>query len=133
MALGAGRPSLREAERFWSKVTVVDDATSCWLWQAYISTNGYGEFRREFDGERYPLVKAHRWAYEYVIGPVPDGLDLDHLCRTRACVRPDHLEPVSRSENLRRGDMARTAPRSEAWKASRRATWARLKAGGSDG
>lgn len=45
---------------------------------------------------------AHRWSYEFHVGPIPEGLDLDHLCRNRGCVNPDHLEPVTREENIRR-------------------------------
>ena len=48
-------------------------------------------------------MAAHRFAYEMLVGPIPEGLDLDHLCRVRHCVNPNHLEPVTRSENLRRG------------------------------
>lgn len=82
-------------KRFWDKVDVGD----CWLWTAATST-GYGRF---WDGER--LVQAHRWAYETLVAPVPEGLDLDHMCRVRACVNPDHLQPVTRSTNLLRGNV----------------------------
>lgn len=85
-------------ERFWNKVNKTD---TCWLWTAAVNKpdpNGYGMF---WNGER--LVTAHRLAYIDAVGSIPDGADLDHLCRVRRCVRPDHLEPVSRSENLIRG------------------------------
>lgn len=49
---------------------------------------------------------AHRVAYEEIMGPVPEGLELDHLCRTRSCVNPSHLEPVTHRENMNRGDVA---------------------------
>lgn len=93
-------------ERFWSKVDYGAD-DECWLWTGAIG-NGYGRFtigRKE--------VRAHRWAYEALVGPVPPSLDIDHLCRVRACVNPAHLEPVSRRENLLRGDTitARNAAR----------------------
>lgn len=70
----------------------------CWEWTGCLQPNGYGQF---WNGTR--VVKSHRWAYEHLVGPIPAGLDLDHLCRNRGCCNPDHLEPVTRSENLRRG------------------------------
>ncbi len=87
------------AERFWPKV---DKSGECWVWTASRVGNGYGEF---WDGKR--KVAAHRWAYENLVGPIPEGMQLDHLCRTRLCVRADHLEPVTQQENIRRGDSGR--------------------------
>lgn len=69
----------------------------CWVWQLAVS-GGYGMCGR--DGKMWG---AHRWYYVQAHGPVPDGLQLDHLCRNRLCVNPDHLEPVSQAENVRRG------------------------------
>lgn len=83
------------AERFWSKV---EKTATCWLWRAARDRDGYGAFRI---GHR--TVRAHRWAYEQLVGPIPEGLEPDHLCRNHACVNPDHLEPVTHKENLRRG------------------------------
>lgn len=71
--------------------------SDCWLWTGYVAAGGYGEFH--LAGR---TRKAHRVAYELLVGPVPEGLDLDHLCRVRRCVNPEHLEPVTRQENLRR-------------------------------
>lgn len=73
--------------------------SGCWLWTGARNDSGYG--RVGIGGSRTGAV--HRVAYELLIGPVPAALDLDHLCRVRHCFNPKHLEPVTRSENLRRG------------------------------
>ena len=73
--------------------------TPCWLWTGRQNRNGYGRLR--LNG-REPV--AHRAAWECVIGPVPNGLLLDHLCRVRLCCRPDHLEPVTPLVNTMRGE-----------------------------
>lgn len=73
----------------------------CWLWQRSLSPDGYGW--ASLDRRTH---QAHRLVYTLTIGPVPEGLVLDHLCRVRHCVNPDHLEPVTGTENLRRGNNA---------------------------
>lgn len=91
-------------ERFWSKVSP-EPNSGCWLWTAATTKNGYGKI--DMAGR---TRDAHRLAYETLVGPVPAGLELDHRCRTRCCVNPAHLEPVTRSENVRRssiGDVLR--------------------------
>jgi hypothetical protein len=77
-------------------------ATPCWVWLRACDSHGYGSL---WDKGR--CLKAHRALYERHVGPVPDGLDLDHLCRNPPCVNPDHLEVVTRAENTRRGQAAR--------------------------
>jgi hypothetical protein len=91
----------RLPRRFWSKVAV-NGNTGCWEWTA-AKTNGYGRYgigpRRD-----YHLLVAHRYAYSVLIGPVPDEMHCDHLCRNRQCVNPAHLEVVTQRENKLRGD-----------------------------
>lgn len=89
------------AERFWSKVART--SSGCLVWTGYCNENGYGYFR--IDHER--IYRAHRFAYQMEVGPIPDGLELDHLCRVRNCVNPEHLEPVTAVENMRRAIEAR--------------------------
>jgi hypothetical protein len=88
------------ADRFWAHVEKTD---SCWLWAGNIRSDGYG--RMMFQSKRR-LV--HRIAYELLIGPIPEGLTIDHVwargCRYRRCVNPDHLEAVPIRENILRGN-----------------------------
>ena len=74
----------------------------CWEWTGSKTRNGYGQLRIE----QKPMM-AHRALYEYFVADIPAGLDLDHLCRNRACVNPWHMEPVTRSINLKRGRVGR--------------------------
>jgi len=85
--------------RFWAKVQ--ESGEGCWEWTASKSAGGYGKFSRPGHGNGWDY--AHRVAYVALVGEVGEGLDLDHLCRVRHCVNPEHLEPVTRKENLRRG------------------------------
>lgn len=84
------------ASRFFRRI---DKTESCWLWTGRKNRGGYG--RLTINGT---TTGAHRWSYEYHVGPIPEGLVIDHLCRTRACVNPAHLEPVTNTENIRRGE-----------------------------
>lgn len=84
-------------DRFEAKA-LADDIGDCIIWVGARSKGGYGQLRVD-----YRLEYAHRLAYEQFVGPVPEGTEIDHLCRVRSCVNPEHLEPVTRRENLRRG------------------------------
>lgn len=77
------------------------DADGCWTWTAATQSRGYGSVGLA-DGTGKTAL-AHRVAYEHAVGPIPDGMTIDHLCRNRKCVNPDHLEVVTRPENIRRG------------------------------
>lgn len=86
--------ALPRRERFWTRV---DKSGECWLWVGSLDQDGYGKYGR-------PTMRAHIFAYTTEVGPVPDGLELDHLCRNRRCVRPLHLEPVTNAVNVLRGE-----------------------------
>ena len=84
----------------------------CWTWTGEMSHNGYGRFIIEYGGRGKPRIRqaAHRWLYHETVEKLDDKVTLDHLCRNRLCVNPDHLEPVSIGENIRRGgNAAKTA------------------------
>ena len=74
------------------------DPTGCWIYTGCLTSRGYGHIRF---GKTMKMV--HRVMFEHQKGPVPDGMDVDHICRNRACCNPDHLEAVSHKENVRRG------------------------------
>lgn len=86
-------------DRIADKFVVGD---GCWRWVASLSTGGYGQVNS--GGHNGQPLMAHRVIYEMLAGPIPSGFQLDHLCRNRWCVRPDHLEPVTQDENKRRGE-----------------------------
>lgn len=94
-----------DAERFWSKIdkngpipSHLPELGPCWVWTSpSVNPRGYGAFRL---GKSH--VQAHRYAYELLEKPIPDGLTIDHLCWNILCVNPAHLEPVTMAENLRR-------------------------------
>ena len=97
-SLSISRPSV--VDRFWSHV---DKSDECWLWVGTKFGNGYGRF---WDGKDRG---AHVFSYEMGSGSVPRGLQIDHLCRVRHCVRPSHLEAVTPKENVRRARGSWTA------------------------
>jgi hypothetical protein len=86
-------------QRFIEKVAI-DPATRCWIWIGHVNkVSGYGQF---WDGEK--VVGAHVYSFEHHKGALPEGMEPDHNCKTRKCVCPDHLDPVTRRENLLLGD-----------------------------
>ena len=110
MTYSHSNPRARRAviDRIADRVALND--AGCLVWLGSINAYGYGQVRvgARADGD-HTVRQVHRVLYEVVVGPVPDGLDLDHLCRNRACCRPEHLEPVTRLENILRGIAARRA------------------------
>lgn len=91
----------REDPCDYVKARVDIDEQGCWNWRLAVSPNGYGLCnRQDWRGG------AHRFSYVAFVGPIAEGLHLDHLCRNRRCVNPAHLEPVSTTENVRRGHAA---------------------------
>ena len=90
-------------ERFWSMVMMPTVEDSCWLWCGAQDGGGYGQFS---SGAR--RLKAHRWSYERFVREIPFGLVIDHLCRVRNCVNPDHLEAIPHIANVRRGTLGAT-------------------------
>lgn len=95
---------ITDYERLAAKISI--SPGGCWLWTARLNEHGYGNFW--LLGK---LSLAHRASYELHVGPIPEGLTLDHLCRVRRCVNPEHLEPVTQAENYQRGVAARKAAR----------------------
>lgn len=94
----------KDEQRFWNKVALPNEQ-GCMEWMAALNKSGYGAFGVGPRGA-HKTHKAHRVSYELLVGPIPDGLVIDHLCRNRKCVVPDHLEPVTSGENTRRGEPA---------------------------
>ncbi len=97
----------RATVRFWVRVDKngpLWNGTPCWMWQGSC-TRGYGQVAWPIEGQKRPsMKKAHRIAYELVVQPIPDGLQLDHLCRNPPCCNPKHVEPVTGAINIARGD-----------------------------
>ena len=96
-----GRILRDRTEAFWVKVDGSGGIDDCWTWAGARYTHGYG-----YHSDGTARIPAHRWAYEHLIGPIPEGLVLDHLCHNRACVNPWHLDPVTTLVNNRRTESA---------------------------
>ena len=88
-------------ERIERHIQIVE--SGCWEWQGRLDRYGYGRFSFSKIDRR-----AHRISYEEFVGPIPEGLVLDHLCRNRRCINPEHLEPVTNAENMRRSAVIQT-------------------------
>lgn len=93
-----GRPSVPIGVRVLQH-SIPEPNTGCWLWTACVDDDGYG-----VTNIGYRKLGAHRASYEAFVGPIPEGLTLDHKCRVRSCVNPDHLEPVTVLVNTMRGE-----------------------------
>ena len=105
----------RHGDFNWQSPTVIErfmkfvkEEGSCWIWTGQIDKDGYGCFNWEKQqreqGKNSISHRAIRFSYEFFIEPIPDGIPLDHLCRNRACVNPNDLEPVTTKENIKRGN-----------------------------
>ena len=92
--------------RFTAKINLSSE-TDCWIWVGSRNQHGYGQFKvgSRTDGTRRS-VRAHRFAYEVLVGRIPEGLTIDHLCRVTSCVNPAHMEPVTARENILRSPVA---------------------------
>lgn len=106
MPSGHGHQPKREsAEARFARMHTVDKATGCWNWTGTMRGNGYGRLKvgSRYTGDRRD-EEAHRFSYEMHKGRIPDGLQLDHLCRNTLCVNPDHLEAVTARVNTLRSE-----------------------------
>lgn len=97
--LDAPKHTGRGGDRLTRLMKLVDKTPTCWLYTGYLTKEGY------------PPARQHRKIYELLVGPIPEGMQLDHLCYVRNCVNPDHLEPVTNDENARRAAEHRTTCR----------------------
>ncbi len=99
MARRVGDTNAQPIIRLLRRVRVAENG--CWEWMG-ARAGGYGQFAAP--DHVHSMRMTHRWFYQHVFGPLPEDIQLDHLCRNRACLRLDHLEPVTPAENIRRGE-----------------------------
>ncbi len=95
---GLAHEQVRDA--CFRKKYFVNEDTGCWIWTGVVQKSGYARFGA--GGVSGRNVLGHRWSYERHVGPIPDGYEIDHLCRNKSCVNPEHLEAVTHAENARR-------------------------------
>ncbi len=103
---GVGRPLTNPLLRLIPKIQIGKGDDPCWMWIGTKSASGYAQLRMP-----HTTVRAHRWLYEHIYGP--QKKQLDHLCRNRACINPDHLEPVTCRENLLRSPLTQASKNSK--------------------
>ena len=97
-------PSAPSASAALARHVEIEHTTGCWEWVGAITPNGYGQM-----GYKRKKYSPHRFAYQLFSGPIPQGKEIDHLCRNRRCCNPNHLEAVTRRENIMRSPIAVTA------------------------
>lgn len=90
-------------ERLYAKILKTE---TCWIWTGALNNKGYGVIGAPAPSKA--LLLAHRVSYDFHVGPIPEGLTLDHLCYTPRCVNPEHLEPVTKAENIKRAAARKT-------------------------
>ena len=98
--MGSGTDTRERFDSYW----VPEPNSGCWLWMNYLNAAGYGQIYALRKNGTKASRAAYKVGYELYKGPVPDGLELDHKCKQRSCVNPDHLEPVTRTVNVLRSD-----------------------------
>lgn len=96
-----GRKRREEIEVFFSHILSLD---GCWQWGGYVQNAGYASFSTSRE-----TILAHRWSYRYFVGKIKAKMTLDHLCRNKLCVNPDHLEQITRTQNIQRAGLAGVA------------------------